>query len=670
MYFPAIKPIADLSAEVIQLAVSGDLGSARECLDHVRVLRARLARSLKDFNSPVEKLLETQLNPIHAEKKSIDLRQQMTAGEIALYLRYTGELNNSLETIGKWLKSSIEPFCFEELLQSEEGIDLFLDYHLPEVWDFSLDILCLDGEHQQAFLDALHRRGQRKIIHLVSNEELGAIYAHIEAPLKDGSDEAGAFKAIKWDVENPPSDEEVRSLIETDVPNVHLINCSGGALSISPEAAEKLVRRLSAACIGLRSLKEWPVIFVEQWLGQLHLKTRFQSATAISAIFEGRDILVASPGPSLSDCLDTLREHRESFILLSPVRSLPALFNAGIEPDFVVHVDAIDFSKWMPTRAELGNISLICIDHVDSSVWDAGFANVFTLPEAHLNGGEVSMALHDGIVRKIPGGSVSVFAANLAIAFGARSITLIGQDLTTSKGFYAEQVSRDLSVEDEMTLNAYPVHCRGINGEVLTTKADYLWFISEFESIALENKEDVMLINSTAFGAYLEGWEHITFEQNPFVLSGQPQWQDDFDELLRPLDDEEHATRCKTLLSALDTEVANASLTEAISTQLAKECEALIASKSSDVTQVELLEEELHPTMARLGSVVHFYTSRHAVSLVAATKSVLSLEENLSISAEYYSALAPRARNLLELLKSAVKKIELLDRNIGDNSDE
>ena len=62
--------------------------------------------------------------------------------------------------------------------------------------------------------------------------------------------------------------------------------------------------------------------------------------------------------------------------------------------------------------------------------------------------------------------------------------------------------------------------------------------------------------------------------------------------------------------------------------------------------------------MSSKGSLLHFYTSRYSVALSAAVKSVQSLQENLSVSAEYYHQLAPRARKLAQLLNEASDKIQ------------
>ncbi len=662
MYLPTIKPIADLSAEVIERALAGAIITARERLDHVRVLRARLARSLQNYKLPTQQLLKNKLG---SDSYTDEIDASLPDVSVEEVLQYRGEvakLNMSLSTIREWLGKSIEPFQFSDLVQSDEGINLFIDCSLPEVWDFSQDILLLWGAEQEAVLEPLRGRGQKIIIRLFDNESSWAKQEKIL--LEPELDKENGFVSIFWNVDRPPAEPVLSSLVKDDIPNLQLIHCSSTEPHITSQAYQAVFRRLGATFVGLNSLKEWPVIFVEQWLGQLPLMTRFRSAIEIMGIFKDHDVLLASPGPSLEDSLSSLSDFRQSFIVLATVRSLPALLMQNVVPDFVLHVDVTDFSEWMVDDPRLNSTTLICVDHVHSSVWDAGFGRVFTLPEPHMAGGNLSSALHGDFLCKLAGGSVSVFAVEMAIAFGAASVTLVGQDLSFSHDkYYAKQVSDKLSHNDQEEHAKVNLLCMGINGEELLTKADYLWFINEFEKTALRNSQKVKLFNSTAHGAYLEGWEHIPLDENPIVLKGQSQWLPYFDELLCQISDGDHESRCEGIVSALHSEYQDACFVEEVCTELASACETLIASQSSDVRHIEMLEEKLNPLLGKLGSIVRFYTSRHTLALSAAVKSVKSLQENLLISAEYYHNLAPRARKLANALKAAAANIE--ERYLG-----
>ena len=206
MYFPALKPIAEVSAKVIELAVAGDLEAARGCLDHVRVLRARLARTLNNDKLSTEKFVRTTMGADGGSEEPGVPRDELDAAELAFYQGQVAALNESLETIRKWLQGSIEPFTTQELMESFEGQNLFLDYHLAEVWDFSQDIVVLWGSHQWALASALRARGQRFIVQLLGETGLAEASLNTESMPQDTLPNGEDFVTVLWDINVPPKE--------------------------------------------------------------------------------------------------------------------------------------------------------------------------------------------------------------------------------------------------------------------------------------------------------------------------------------------------------------------------------------------------------------------------------------------------------------------------------
>lgn len=649
MYFPAIGPILSLAQEVVELAVAGDIPGARRRYDHVRIMRARLSRMLESDRLKVATYWEREKGVKLAAADDSD-RGELSDEQIQYYRRQATELNATLDVIREWLSSSKEPFSTDDLLSSEEGLALFLDNAIPEIWDFSQDVLIVDVAPESGVLEALAERGQKKIIYV---EDIFSPVQFDQNSAGLGS-EAEDIVLLNWTIGAPPNDSAFQAFVGEEVPLLAVIapnNSSGLAAEV--DAIKKM---LSQKLIGKRSAKEWPVVFIEQWLGQIRHLTSFRSGTELRSVFEGQNIVIASPGPSLADSLPALIAHRACFIVVAPIRSLKAMFDAGFAPDFVVQVDATDFSKFIPSDPLLKQVDLICSDHSHPSVWNAGFRNVFTMPEPHLAGGPLSLAIHGQQLVRLPGGSVSVQAAEMAAFFGANSITLIGQDLSIARGRYVrDKLSNTLT---EPPIEPYKImSCRAIDGSKIDTKADYLWFISEFEALASRYKEKLRLINSTSFGAHLEGWEHIPFDENPMLLDLGPVNDETDNPLPLPYSSEEHLERCRRIIDALGVEAARASEAVALCEQLSVACQALADADGKDVTAIETLEAELRTILLSFGSMLHFYTSRYAMALSAATKSVESLKENLMVSAEYYHSLAPRARKLARLCEAAAAQI-------------
>ena len=646
MYFASIKPIMDLSRDVIDLAIAGDIAGARKSFDRVRAMRARMRRSVQSDKLEVAKRLSVEKGVRLAPDES-ELPKGLTEEQLAVYAQHVSKLDESLQTIRDWLKSSTEAFSIEELFASEEGRHLLLDFLLPEVWDFTQDIAVLCDSDAHILHPALVERGQKKFVILCPEEAVEDLQRDFNF-LKGSAESTESTATICWCVDTPPDQKLLHHLVGDEVPVISLISheiSRGNALEF-----ENLARFVSQSFLGHTSLKEWPVIFIEQWLGQLHHMFRFRSAIDLKQNFRGRHILIASPGPSLTESLEQLKKVCENFVVLAPIRSLAKLLSEGVVPDFALHVDATDFSSIVPNHSALKDVSLICFDHSHPSVWAADFRSVHTLPEPHIIGSSLIDALHGPLIPQLPGGSVSVVAAELAAAFDAASITLVGQDLSTSKGQYVGD-----SHEPKEDLSDRALTCKGINGERLKTEEDYLWFIGEFEATSIRYADHIELYNCTAFGAYLEGWTHIPLDQHP-LLKGQEtkanmpmpsKWDGQFE-----------TARSANVLAALGEESGLASKAAQICDDLEAACNALINEHGNDVSAIEELEARLQKIVSSKGSLLHFYTSRYSVALSAAVKSVQSLQENLSVSAEYYHQLAPRARKLAQLLNEASDKIQ------------
>ena len=141
MYLPVIEPIDRICREAIEYGMSGDLPSARRSIDRARTMRAWLARSVSSHRA-----------------ESIDVwieNSGIEKSEVHLYRSQIAQLNANLEVIRTWVSGSVSAFTHEELCSSSEGLSLYLDHHLPEVWDFSQDVVVLHGEYRKPLFEDL-----------------------------------------------------------------------------------------------------------------------------------------------------------------------------------------------------------------------------------------------------------------------------------------------------------------------------------------------------------------------------------------------------------------------------------------------------------------------------------------------------------------------------------
>ena len=656
LHLPTIKPLAEISREVIDLALAADTDGARNALDKLRVMRCRLARAVQNRKLSVAKKLEDEMGVLLAGDEEQSLPAEMNELDLLLYRQQVDQFNQSMDTIREWLSSSMEPFSLEDLLSSRQGVDLLLDNILPEIWDFTQDIIVLTGHEAPDLHPALVDRGQQRFVVITDDSGLSDLNAESKGWLE--SLESEASSTVLWNVDSPVDRDCAQLLSGEEVPQVTLM---GHQLSdLHQEGFGEVCKLLSQATIGMRSLKEWPVIFVEQWLGQLSNMTKFRSASDLQPAFANKHVLVASPGPSLFDSLPMLKSAREIFTVIAPLRSLETLLDNDISPDYVVHVDATDFSRVLPKQHSIGAISLICFDHSHPSVWGAKFKQVYTLPDPHLIGSKLVHALHGDNIPILPGGSVSVVAAELAAALNAASVTLVGQDLSISRGQYVADIGSNAAQDPDSNGQLEQVlTCKGINGERLRTQEDYLWFIGEFEQLSSRCRHRMPLYNSTVHGAFLEGWEHVSLDQHPEVsrLAGE-----DISDQQGHTDPHLEATRyqrCDEGISqALREERGLARKVADLSDELGKMCQALAEAGGNDVSDIERLEAEMMSLLSAPGSLLHFYTSRQTLALSAAVASVDSLPDNLRVSAEYYQQMVSRSHKLSRLLLNAAEEIE------------
>ena len=643
MYLPVIEPIDRVCREAIELGISGDIEGARRLIDRVRTMRAWLSRSVASNRA--------ESIEVWIENSGID------QSEVQQYRSQIAQLNTNLEMIRTWISSSASAFSDEELLSSQEGLSLYLDRLLPEVWDFSQDVAVLHGKHRQLIFEDLKLRGQRNFVIIEGGKGEDA-----RRILEESVEDLIGADMEPLNVVFFPTGAKLQADIFSDfvVQEVPLV------VRIGPESdpeAENDFRHifelLSVALLAKVSVRQWPERFTEQLLSRLPALAECQSAVALRSIFKGRDVLIASPGPSLGDSLADLKANRDRFLLIAPIRSLLTLLNSDIVPDFAFHVDATDFSKIIPAHPLLEQIPLICTDYAHNSVFEGGFGCVYIVPEPSMARSAISEALHGCDVPILQGGGVATCAVAFAVQLGARSITLVGQDLSLSRGTYVAQTENANTVAlGYKEFKTHSLTCEGINGERLPTKEDYAWFIGELENLARVFSKEVRFVNSTAHGALLAGWAHKTLDQHPLLTEAS-----DNDEpltyKLEFMGSAERKMRRIKMMEAVQSEQEVAAQEEDLCRKLVMELKSLVASKSNDVTEVEMLEARLNPLLGKPGSLLYFYTTRFSMALTAASKSVKSLEENLNISAEYYHQLESRAKKLASMLEDAAKGLAL-----------
>ena len=343
----------------------------------------------------------------------------------------------------------------------------------------------------------------------------------------------------------------------------------------------------------------------------------------------------------------SLKKH---FLIVSLVRSLPVLLDAGVIPDFAIMVDASDHTEarlnLIPDTPVLAEYLYLLLTTRILLHWRQTFQNLFLCPRPS---SLVAIYIKRFTVIRphLTWGGVATFAVAAFAELEVRSITLVGQDLSVSDRTYASEDQSSI-YNDELG----HLHCLGINGEQLTTQPDFIAFIREFSQLSSRYAHKVQLINATAHGAFLEGWEHMPLNiEHPAVVSVADKEEEASTASMQVLGQNSLVEgRKEACMEALTSEIKLVNEIEALARLLVNELERLINVGGIDVNELEALEEQLSAIMQAIGTLMVFYTSAAKLDVDADLSSVASLQENYIVSLDYYKNIEMSARRLSPLL--------------------
>lgn len=637
MYTATLEPLLRQCDQVVDMAKVGAIDEARVKLDNIRFLRSLMAHR------------EGEIAALGTHQR-LPVSETHTPELLRTYATVAASVNQRLELIQNWISQSRMAFSTEELRQSLAGMNLFLDDALPPVWDFNHDIAVLTDADGEAIREALRHRGHKKFIWITA-----ADYEATTETVGELADNEGDTVFVS--AGEAPAKPALENLLgRYATPRAAL-------LSMAQDADEEqhfyTVARAVGSSVIAGSTNKWlPQLTTEQWLVNSPKLARLMSATRLRSEFEGADVLVVSPGPSLASDLALLRNVQDRFLIFASVKALSALFDAGIKPDLAIWQDPRDHSDAIPDRPEIAELGLVVGEGCHPAFYDAGFGTYFPYPSPSFLGSELSSALHGDEPPVFGGTCVSTLSTAMALEFGARSITLLGQDLSIGGGFY---VKGGVATEESALGLEGLLTCKGIDGQELPTLGNYFAFIDEFQAIARLHNERLPLINSTSCGAYLEGWEHVPFAEHTLV-NNEPVMIKKVDITAR-LESFEHRFEAScAALRALSDRLEHAAR---LCDEIQRECLEKIQSGSNDCTIIDLLEQRLKAILDEECTLLKHYIARQSMALNSATASLESLEQNLRVSADYYDSIAHSARHLITLCREAIESMERAPEGAG-----
>lgn len=266
----------------------------------------------------------------------------------------------------------------------------------------------------------------------------------------------------------------------------------------------------------------------------------------------GVPAVAVSAGPSLEYAIEDLKKIQDKVFIIAVGQAMKSLDKAGIKPHIVCCLENLDVSQQFEGVESINDVIL--------SIQPMTNRSLYLLPTKQLlinypKNDPIGRWLFRTLGRDTSGppnrGSVSFQAFYNALNVGANSIVLVGQDLAYRDGkCYADNTSYsdikytknedgtfDYSYNDDtyekfgksfgmtkeeflrrkQTAKNHTVTTKGWNGETLVSQVGYAVFISNYVEVAQVEKPkffpDVRIINSSVGGAYLEGFEHMSFQE-------------------------------------------------------------------------------------------------------------------------------------------------------------
>lgn len=267
--------------------------------------------------------------------------------------------------------------------------------------------------------------------------------------------------------------------------------------------------------------------------------------------FKGKPAVIISAGPSLDKNIHLLKDRQDEFVIFCVGTALKTAVKHGIKPDFLVIAESFDSTAQLE-GVETSDMYMILVPTAHNKFFHIQAKKKFIYyPVNDLFTQWYKKFIDHPLTDYLNKGTVSVNALISAYIMGCSSITLIGQDLTYIEGrcyskdsayselklrknpetgrmeiypenmeAYLSTVSKDLPREvaiDRVNtrlnkINSSLYYVKGQSGEMLPTEPGYAMFIRFFEEVAQILQGKVRLINASVGGAYLDGYEHIPFE--------------------------------------------------------------------------------------------------------------------------------------------------------------
>lgn len=591
---------------------SGSLLESRRSVDKLRQLRAVFAR----FASVSEGF------------KSPEVYMTDIAPSLEVVVR---AINENLEVIER---------TFSDLLSGLQQADCeteewhrFLDRSLPLRWNWEGDIIFLNSPPNEIFRRVLIERGQKRVVYLES--AVGSQGGTIQ------SDSATLDNSCEWKgVHFIPFSDKVLleeafsewSLVPPEL--VTHIFLESDDQSDDHGALQILQDMATVAGAGRNTSLAFSRVWIRQQYENSKHVCRGYTHADLLGLLSGRDVIIVSPGPSLGKNIELLSRGSVSAVIIAVAQACPALKRHGIRPDFVIFSDPGDYAALIDDIFAESTFGLIINSVCHPGFFRLRFPRLFPIMSSIcVNGLELAFPQES---MELFGGSVSINAFSLCIKAGARSVALVGQDLSFGERIYYDRPgwNEDISLtsgSEFFEINGIRQRIfktRGYHGGYVNTKPDYWVYLQQFADIAVRDCNRVWICNCTEGGAYINGFENISLQQYIASLDGKGGSLDVHDISISEVDRRE-----RVLVGVFERQLEVVREASWICSQIIPLLHSVDVGSFLD--EISSLEKRLM-TLTASTLPLHFLMQRALLTFSARSDQTKTFFENIRLSEELY----------------------------------
>lgn len=219
--------------------------------------------------------------------------------------------------------------------------------------------------------------------------------------------------------------------------------------------------------------------------------------------------IIVAAGPSLDKNIDLLHEAKGKAYIIACDKVIPQLIKRGIEPDFLVTIDAKKWPAYFKNEA-CHDIPMFCLFEANKKITGIHTGRKFFFDSSEYPKAFFMMAQKQTTSFN-SGGSVATAAFTVCAALNFQTVIMIGQDLAygeDGKTHMGGMRSGEKDNGGERNLRIV----EGIDGNPVKTRADWYMYLDWFNN-AVEQMSGIHVVDATEGGAKIQGTEIITFRE-------------------------------------------------------------------------------------------------------------------------------------------------------------